>query len=109
MNKIFSTVLAVFLVCSCHPTPCATCPSPAPAPTAEADAGPMDAASRTPCQRACGHYRYLKCDEGKPTADGATCETVCENMQASKLVAYDLTCGAKVKSCPEIGTCSKQP
>jgi len=106
MNKLIVTTLAVItilmLVGCPPPKPCDTCPLP-PNPDFP-DAGDP----RTACQKACAHFRELKCEEGQPTKDGATCETICENMQTTHLISYDLDCAAKAPTCDVISTCPRK-
>jgi hypothetical protein len=99
MNKL-SLLLAAALLLGCPPPPpCPNCPNPD-----FPDAGP----ARSACQRACEHFRELKCEEGEPTKDGATCETVCENMQTSNLISYDLDCAAKAPTCDYVDSCPRK-
>lgn len=48
---------------------------PKPMPTIEPAPEPVEEAS---CATACENQRHLKCEVGQPTAEGSTCEQVCE-------------------------------
>jgi hypothetical protein len=56
------------------------------------------------CESVCAHWAELGCEEAKPTPDGASCVSVCENIQKGNL-PDDLECQAAVKSCDEIDDC----
>jgi hypothetical protein len=99
MNKLSLSSLAALLLGCPPPPPCVTCPNPD-----FPDAGD----TRSACQRACDHFRELKCEEGEATKDGATCEAVCENMQTSNLLSYDLQCAAKAPTCDFIDNCPRK-
>jgi len=88
--------------CNCPPAPA---PTPAPTPTPPKPAPVVVAPS---CSTACVHFRELSCPEGNPTNDGASCETVCSNMQSTGMIVYDLACATKVKTCAAIAQCPRQ-
>jgi hypothetical protein len=71
-------------------------PPPQPEPGTEAT-----------CATVCEHWRELGCSEGDSTPGGATCEQVCQNVQDSNIVEFDLECKASVKSCDEIDACER--
>lgn len=56
------------------------------------------------CKNACSRLRELRCDEGDPTPDGATCEEVCANGMADR---YDLGCIEAVEQCVYIDGCER--
>lgn len=104
----------------CKPTPAPTPPAPVPpTPAPTPTPTPTPAPTPTPppvvvvppapsCDTACTKFRELRCPEGNPTNDGASCETVCTNMQSVGLIVYDLACASKVKACSEIARCPRQ-
>jgi len=81
-------------------------PKPNPKPNPDVITPPIPEVS--PCSTACIHFHELKCPEGDPTNDGASCETVCQNMQSTGMIVYDLACAAEVKSCAAIAQCPRQ-
>lgn len=78
------------LVCACPPKP----PPVPPAPP-----GPSD------CRAVCAHEADLGCEAAKPTAGGASCEAICENVQRSSIIHWDLDCRARAASCAAIDRC----
>lgn len=74
---------------------CGGCmPQPTPTPLPDGD----------DCARACGRLRELGCEDGQPTASGASCETVCEHDSASTAAALTpayLQCISRLASCDE--------
>src|SRR4029077_13283401 len=72
----------------CFGTGCATTPPPKPAPQAVFT-----------CLDACRRVQELGCPQGWPTNRGATCADVCENMQSSGIVVWDLACMTQATSC----------
>ncbi len=93
MARIVLALLASSLLLTACPPPQPVTPGPTPE-EAEAD-----------CSSACIHYRKLGCEEGENTNDGATCEDVCENFQASGMIVMDLDCASKVTTCDAINEC----
>lgn len=71
-------------------------PEPAPVPQTRDD---------VPCADACSRLRSLSCNEGEPTPDGTTCETICEDTNASGAVTYPTGCVAAAKDCAEARAC----
>ena len=51
------------------------------------------------CVDVCTHAAILECVSAKPTAKGATCVEVCENLQNSGLPKWNLPCRAAAASC----------
>ena len=84
-------------LCPPTPTPIVIPPRPTPAPIAVVPS----------CTTACSNFRSMSCKEGNPTNDGATCESVCENMRSVNIIMYDLTCATKVTSCADISKCPR--
>lgn len=69
---------------------CAGPPGPSPIPPIGPEPVPSSDPSPTPrmwtCDSACDNQRKLGCELGKPTAEGSSCEEVCQNSQESPLV-----------------------
>jgi hypothetical protein len=57
------------------------------------------------CPAACARLGVLSCEAGKPTPDGATCEQVCSNVQASGLNRINTECIAAADSCAAAEEC----
>lgn len=98
--------------CKPTPAPVPPAPEPAPEPTPEPTPDPVVVVPPVPptpsCDTACTRFRELKCPEGDPTNDGASCETVCTNMQSTGLIVYDLACATKITACSGISLCPRQ-
>lgn len=97
--KIAGFVAALLLVgCPRDPVP----------PTPDADSGVVvvDAGTAT-CASWCKHASEMHCNAAKPTPEGASCETVCENLQGSGLVKFDLKCRSVASSCMAAEACEK--
>ncbi len=60
---------------------------------------PLPPVSDEGCAPACAHLAELGCDAGKPTPDGASCESVCRNVQASGLNRINTACIMSAASC----------
>lgn len=91
-------VLALPMLLACHPTPQ---PNPPPGPE------PLDAAAGPTCATYCAHVRALGCIQGKPTAEGATCEQVCSNVQTSGYARLDLKCSTNAADCRAVDRCEE--
>lgn len=74
------------------------CPKPVPVPPVP----PIDGAT---CDTACDRLRELGCEAAQPTPAGESCEAVCENVQASGIVKFDLDCRSTAPSCDAIDAC----
>ena len=57
------------------------------------------------CPAACERLRELGCPEGDPTPEGAPCEAVCREVQASQLGVIDTQCLIAAPSCAAAGEC----
>jgi hypothetical protein len=57
------------------------------------------------CAQVCARGSVLGCQFAKPTAKGAACTTVCENLQASGLPKWNLGCRATAVSCAAMDDC----
>ena len=88
------TMRALFLLI---PLLAAGCPFPGPVnPT------PIDGAT---CADVCAHMAELGCPSAQPTPAGVGCEEVCESVQASGIVKWDLGCRAAALTCGEADVC----
>lgn len=57
------------------------------------------------CAGWCTHATELHCEAAKPTPNGASCTTVCENLEASGITHLNLGCRAKASSCTAADAC----
>jgi hypothetical protein len=57
------------------------------------------------CTEICARGATLDCAFANPTPKGASCKTVCENLQASGLPMWNLACMATAKSCAAMDDC----
>jgi hypothetical protein len=57
------------------------------------------------CADVCARGRELRCGWAEATREGAACEDVCENVQASGVLAWDLACRAQVQTCGAVDAC----
>ncbi len=67
---------------------------------------PVDAGTPADCAAACAHMRKLGCEEGKPTPKGATCEDVCNNVEASGTITLHPACVVKIERCDQVESCA---
>jgi hypothetical protein len=81
-------------------------PGPGPVPPAPPQDAGLDASAAT-CGSACDRWRELGCEQAEDTADGATCEDVCDNIQSSGIIEWDLACRASVADCAAIDACER--
>lgn len=95
-DLLFTLTLAFVVACACSPSvdPPVTPPKERPEPGSEAD-----------CASACDHLRALGCEEGQPTPGGATCETVCNNVEQSGATTLDVGCVATAETCDAARSC----
>jgi hypothetical protein len=77
----------------------------APAPVTPVEPDPEQSAFD--CASACARLRELGCPEAENTAGGATCEQVCDNVQSSGIVSWDLACRSRAPSCPAVDLCER--
>jgi len=98
---LFATAaLLSWSVMGCGPTILPVDPPPSPNPDVKAD-----------CAQACDNIGPkteanpdgLGCEEGQPTADGASCTDVCEGMPNTTQDYLD--CVATVTACDQISRC----
>ena len=90
----------VFLLVAASCTPAAPWPPPAVTHDSAISAGtPAD------CRAMCENLRRLHCPAGEDTPKGASCETVCENTEASGYATENPVCQAHVKTCAAADAC----
>jgi hypothetical protein len=77
------------------------CPPP---PPMEPDPPPPPYPEAT-CEDVCAHWRKLDCKEAEPTAGQGSCEAVCENVQGSGIIQWNLGCRASIESCAQVDSC----
>lgn len=66
---------------------------------------PTPQPSSATCATVCANMVKLSCPSAKPTAKGATCEQVCNNVQNSGAIKWDLTCRSKALTCAAADLC----
>lgn len=111
MKKLFVALLLALSACQVGPFPR---PPPQPEPPSPWDY-PTDAApapeedSGSPCAAACVTLARYGCEESKPTAGGATCTQVCENIESSGVVSMNPDCVSHAESCSIARACMGEP
>jgi predicted small lipoprotein YifL len=102
---LFAFVVLLSLV-GCPPKP------PVPVPPTPIDAPPDadDTGGRAPatCYDVCKRQAALGCIGAKPTAHGATCMEVCNAVQSSGVVTWNLGCRANAPSCAAADLCEER-
>jgi hypothetical protein len=93
MKRYTSLLLLLALMTVGCPLP-PVVPGPPPPPYPEAT-----------CEDVCDHWSKLGCKEAEPTAGGETCEAVCENVQGSGIIQWELGCRAIIESCAQADSC----
>lgn len=89
--------LFVLIVACCGPIPPPKPPDPPlPPPVENVDCGAV-------CERAA----TLSCEWAESTPDGATCVQVCQKIQDSGVVQWDLECRVQSESCAEMDACER--
>lgn len=110
MFKAILLASALLSTCEVGPFPK---PPPDPLPPspwdARIDAGPPapEPAPSSPCARACARFAALGCQEAQPTAAGASCAAVCENIESSGVISMDPECVARAESCSIARACGR--
>lgn len=85
----------------------AACVVPPPVEPAPAPPAPTTAPTAT-CGDVCTRARSLGCPGGSASPRGeGTCEDICENIQASGIIAWDLACRAAAPSCEAQDACER--
>lgn len=90
--------LFCMILASCGPLPPLD-PPPTPDPPS-----PVENAD---CGAVCERAAELGCEWAKPTPEGTPCEEVCQNIQQSGIVQWDLGCRAGARSCEEADACER--
>lgn len=88
MSALRLLLLALF-VSACSAV---TAPPPKPEPTAI-------------CADVCARGVELGCAFALPTDGGSSCVEVCDNVQSSGIIEWDLACRASASSCEAIDLC----
>lgn len=67
---------------------------------------PEPIANKSDCEISCSRYQQFGCEEGQPTAKGATCTEVCLNAAESGIdLAKDVPCVQASTSCSTVRSC----
>jgi hypothetical protein len=110
---LFSVVLNACV--PTQPTPVVTTPEPRLDPTAAPDPSsdpweePVEEGVSTAAKRVCTRLRALKCDEGKATAEGASCERVLDNATREGIdLIGDVACVERATACDQARSCERQ-
>lgn len=88
-----SAMILLLAVAACPPGPAPYVP-PTPPP------GPS-------CSAVCAHWLTLGCKEANPSPNGVSCTAVCENVQGSGIIEWDLACRASISSCADVDSCER--
>lgn len=83
----------------------AGCPRREPVPPTPTPV--VDAGSSATCSDWCVHAATLGCSASKPTPNGAPCERVCQNVQDSVVIRWNLTCRATAATCKAADECER--
>ena len=78
-----------------------------PEPVEPGPIPPEPQPSAASCTTACDNMREFHCEAAKPTVGGASCEKVCENVQASGIISWDLVCRTMANSCEDADNCER--
>lgn len=109
----FSDLMKKLLLAGWFVASLAGCPKPSPTPVPPVppmpnpyvvDAGEPPTVEYT-CADMCSHLFDLKCPGAEPTASGATCLEVCQNVQSSGVVAFNLRCRVNARTCAAADAC----
>jgi hypothetical protein len=79
---------------------CGPAPTPVPPPVPEPTPTPVE----TTCEAVCAHGDQLGCDWA---ATQANCSEVCNNVQASGILRWDLDCRIKAETCAAVDECER--
>lgn len=78
------------------PLGCLPRPIPDPEPGKTAD-----------CAQACDWMEELGCEAAHTTAEGAGCEEVCQNVQDSGFLRWNLECRSTATTCEAVDRCER--
>jgi len=98
MLKVWLPLLLTLAACDL-PAPT---PPPQPAPVADDGGAPPAPEPAASCKTACTNLRDRQCEAGSDTPNGATCEQVCENTEATPM-SWDVVCLTDALSCGQCG------
>jgi len=59
------------------------------------------------CEQVCKHMTALDCPSAQPTPNGASCVEVCENVQSSGMIEWNLDCRAAAATCESADECER--
>ena len=76
-------------------------------PPVEPDAPPHDPNAAASCEGVCEHWRALECAEAETSSDGETCEAVCQNVQDSGIIEWNLPCRQAIATCDQVDSCEE--
>lgn len=85
--------LLLLLACGCHPLP--------------EPVDPVDPAPDADCAEVCARMEFLGCESAKPTPEGTPCARVCQDIQDSGLIQWNLNCRAAAVSCEAADNCER--
>lgn len=63
----------------------------------------------TTCAASCAHRAELGCLDATPSPKGATCETMCEDVNKSGLAKWPTDCLVVTRTCDEGRSCRPAP
>lgn len=95
-NLALASVLATLAACP---------PVPGPGPEPEPPRPPYNPQAEATCASVCEHWAELGCPEAEPSPGGETCEAVCERVQGSGIIEWNLACRAAIDSCDQVDSC----
>ncbi len=101
VKAMFLAAVVLLAIAICINLSGCTKPLPPPQPPSDWDGG---AAS---CETACERLQLLGCPAGRPTPMGVPCITVCEHVQESGLIEWDLPCVARALTCGATDRCAR--
>jgi hypothetical protein len=101
MKHLATFVLLIFLAGCPKPFP------PTPPGPGTTDAGTDAEEAKRPCLAACRRLSKLACESARPTPEGASCTLVCENVQASGVISWNIECIRKAESCAAADLCNR--
>lgn len=84
-----------------------SCTPPAAAPTAPPVPLPAPGTEDADCFTVCEHLRDLGCEQAEPSPGGASCEDVCDNVQSSGVITWNLSCRASIADCNKLDHCER--
>lgn len=93
---VVMTTVIVAVLTSCTPRPPVP-PQPIPPNS--------DSGTEITCADVCRHLSGMMCPSAEPTKNGATCVEVCENVQSSGTMTFDMKCLITAPSCKAADEC----